>query len=34
MQSDTPQGANGKLPPEVPMITQDRAYPSPIWYNP
>ncbi|MGE0668836.1 MAG: DUF3604 domain-containing protein [Sphingomonadales bacterium] len=23
-----------KLPPEVPMVTQDRAYTSPIWYTP
>jgi Protein of unknown function (DUF3604) len=23
-----------KLPPEVPMITQERAYTSPIWYTP
>jgi hypothetical protein len=25
---------NVKMPPEVPMITQERAYTSPIWYNP
>ena len=23
-----------KMPPEVPMITQERAYTSPIWYTP
>mgnify|MGYP003693998861 CR=1 FL=1 len=23
-----------KLPPEVPMVTQERAYTSPIWYTP
>ncbi len=23
-----------KMPPEVPMVTQERAYTSPIWYNP
>jgi hypothetical protein len=23
-----------KLPPEVPMTTQERAYTSPIWYTP
>jgi hypothetical protein len=22
------------MPPEVPMITQERAYTSPIWYTP
>lgn len=22
------------LPPEVPMLTQERASPSPIWYTP
>jgi hypothetical protein len=25
---------NVKMPPEVPMITQERAYTSPIWYTP
>ena len=25
---------NLKMPPEVPMITQERAYTSPIWYTP
>ena len=25
---------NVKMSPEVPMITQERAYTSPIWYNP
>ena len=23
-----------KMPPEVPMTTQERAYTSPIWYTP
>ena len=23
-----------KFPPEVPMVTTDRAYTSPIWYTP
>ena len=25
---------NIKMPPEVPMVTQERAYTSPIWYTP
>ena len=25
---------NVKMPPEVPMTTQERAYTSPIWYTP
>jgi hypothetical protein len=25
---------NVEMPPEVPMITQERAYTSPIWYTP
>ena len=23
-----------KMPPKVPMVTQERAYTSPIWYTP
>ena len=35
VQSDTDaKGFGDKTDPKVPMITTERAYTSPIWYNP